>query len=79
MTWVIWGHTYYYAVNEVDNLNKVVESIKDPLYQHISVAIFAVDTFFALRYADMIIRLRTTGCPLKLSRLYLNLEVAKAL
>ena len=49
MTWVIWGHTYFYAVNEIDNLQYVFGSFVNPLYQHISVAIFAVDTFFVLR------------------------------
>ena len=49
MTWVIWGHTYFYAVNEMDNINKVLQSFVSPFYQHISVAIFSVDTFFTLR------------------------------
>ena len=49
MTWVIWGHTYFYAVSQIDNMAKILDAFVQPFYQHISVAIFSVDTFFTLR------------------------------
>ena len=48
MTWVIWGHTYFYSVNQMDNQIKVLDAFIAPWYQHIGNAVLAVDTFFVL-------------------------------
>ena len=48
MTWVIWGHTYFYSVNQMDNQIKVLDAFVAPWYQHIGNAVLAVDTFFVL-------------------------------
>ena len=48
MTWVIWGHTYFYSVNQMDNQIKVLDAFIAPFYQHIGNAVLAVDTFFVL-------------------------------
>ena len=48
MTWVIWGHTYFYSVNQMDNQIKVLGTFVAPWYQHIGSAVLAVDTFFVL-------------------------------
>ena len=48
LSWVIWGHSIYYAAGEWDNLLFLEQAFVDPFYQHISNAIFAVDTFFML-------------------------------
>jgi hypothetical protein len=48
LSWVIWGHSIYYGAGEWDNLLFLDSAFVDPFYQHISNAIFAVDTFFML-------------------------------
>ena len=41
MTWVILGHTYYYSLNESDNLMFVFEAFTKPFYQNIGNAVLS--------------------------------------
>ena len=41
MTWVILGHTYYYSLNESDNLTFILGTFTKPFYQNIGNALLS--------------------------------------
>ena len=76
MTWVILGHTYYYALNQSDNLTYVFDAFTRPFLQIIGNAVLAVDTFYCiggfLTSFILLKKFKKVSSPAFVAKLYLH-------